>query len=200
MNDMQIPRNIFLDRDGTIIEDKNYLSDPNEVELLPDVGSALSMFIEKGCHLFLISNQSGIGRGFFTDDSVLACHNKLVEKLFKYHVQFIDFLWCPHIPDDNCTCRKPNIGMWNILSERYGLLASESIMIGDKESDILFGVQANFMASFLVKTGNGAKEGSRLGYTFPEDDMLIQENIHSATTKIMTAQSIKQIALWFFTQ
>ena len=89
--------------------------------------------------------------------------------------------------------------MWNTLSKRYGLLASESIMIGDKESDVLFGVQANFAASFLVKTGKGLEEGHKLGYSFPKENTLVQEFSSGAPTKIITAESIKQIALWFFT-
>ena len=154
---------ILLDRDGTLIKDKHYLSDPGGVELLPGVGEALGRLAEQGVSLFLVSNQSGVGRGMFPIEAVYACNNRLAELLSPYGVAFKDMIFCPHSPEDHCTCRKPATGMWGELKKRHDLSADACFMAGDKEEDMLFGAAAGLGMRILVLTGKGKATAEKLG-------------------------------------
>jgi len=156
-------KNVFLDRDGTIIHEKHYLSDPKEVELIPGAGPTLAAMQKQGCRLFLITNQSGLGRGYFKLNDYLKVQDKLTQLLSEFQVAFADTAYCPHRPDENCLCRKPRTLLWENLRKKIGLNPEESIMIGDKEADILFGRNCGFKCTILVLTGHGLKEAEKLG-------------------------------------
>jgi len=134
-----VVRNILLDRDGTLIEDGHYLSDPARVTLLPGVAHALGRLSRTGCRLFVVSNQSGVGRGYFSLESAHACNARLVQLLAAHNVYVADMLLCPHSPEEGCACRKPRTGMWDALRGRHGLQAAHTVMIGDKCDDVRFG-------------------------------------------------------------
>mgnify|MGYP003620918325 CR=1 FL=1 len=146
---------LLLDRDGTVIKDKHYLADPEGVELLPGVGEALGLLGRRGMRFFLISNQSGVGRGFFAPEAVLACNARLAELLQPYGVYFSDVLFCPHAPEEHCTCRKPGTGMWDVLRTRHALAPETSLMIGDKPEDMAFAARAGLAGRILVLSGKG---------------------------------------------
>lgn len=154
---------LLLDRDGTIIVDKHYLSDPHAVELFPGIGRVLKKFYEAGKKAYLVSNQSGIGRGFFPYEEAVACNNKTLELLQKEGGDLEDMLFCPHAPEDNCSCRKPAVGMWDELQKKYFLDAGKTLMVGDKVDDLLFSKNAGLKASVLVMTGKGQETAKRLG-------------------------------------
>ncbi len=154
MRDMKI-KNLFLDRDGTIIVEKHYLKDPDEVELLPNAVDGLKKFVEKGVNLFIVTNQSGIGRGYFSVQDLYKVNKRLCDILSLYHVQIKDIEFCPHSPDDNCRCRKPKTYMWEKLQKKYNLISHETVVIGDKLSDVLMGRNAGFILNALVLTGYG---------------------------------------------
>ncbi len=90
-------------------------------------------------------------------------HERLCELLKEFGVYFTDALFCPHAPDDNCQCRKPAPGMWQILSTKHSLKAEETIMIGDKKADIVFAQNCHLACSVLVLTGHGKKEAQKMG-------------------------------------
>ncbi|HMB31529.1 MAG TPA: HAD-IIIA family hydrolase [Desulfohalobiaceae bacterium] len=156
-------RNIIFDRDGTIIEDLHYISRPEQVYLLPNVGPILQNLQSRGYRLFLVTNQSGITRGYCTEQDYQNVNNRLYELLLYFQVQLKDEIHCPHSPEDNCSCRKPLPGMWQKLSCRQGIKAEETIMIGDKMSDIGFAHLAKLSASILVLTGCGQNEAYNSG-------------------------------------
>lgn len=160
-------RAIFLDRDGTVMEDRHYLAEPDGVQLLPGVGEALGRLCAAGIQLFLVTNQSGIGRGYFDESDLNRCQARLSELLEPYGAFFTDVRFCPHAPDVSCDCRKPNIGMWESLAEEHNLSADHCAMVGDKPADVLFGVHASFAASFLVLTGKGTQSAEAWGATLP---------------------------------
>jgi D-glycero-D-manno-heptose 1,7-bisphosphate phosphatase len=167
---MPLFSSLLCDRDGTIIRDKHYLADPEGVELLPGVGEALAALAERGMRFFLVSNQSGVGRGMFSHDAVLACNERLALLLAAYGVRFTDMLYCPHAPEDACPCRKPAAGMWKTLERRHGLTARECCMIGDKEEDMRFAAQAALGGRILTLTGKGKSAAARLfGDAVPPD-------------------------------
>lgn len=155
-------RNILLDRDGTLIKECNYLHDPDRVMLLPGAARALLTLQRAGCRLFLVTNQSGIGRGYFPEADYHAVQDRLAELLAAHGVHIEDTLFCPHTPDAGCSCRKPRTGMWTELVNRHGLRPGESIMIGDKLADIGFARNAGLAAAVLVLTGHGEKERIKL--------------------------------------
>ena len=161
----------FLDRDGTIIIDKHYLSDPNGVELLPNAAEGLKKMVECGYELVIVSNQSGIGRGYFTEADLQACMDKLEELLHPFGVTFAKVLFCPHAPDEDCNCRKPLTGM--ITESGLDFDPAHSVVIGDKACDVKLG-QAISSEGILVRTGKGAKEEKKQTCTpdFTGDDLL----------------------------
>lgn len=159
---------LFLDRDGTIIEDRHYLADPDGVQLLPGVGEALGRLCAAGVRLFLVTNQSGIGRGYFCEDDLNRCQSRLDELLAPYSACLTGMRFCPHEPNIDCECRKPNIGMWHSLAKEHCLDPAHCAMVGDKPADVLFGAQAGFAASFLVLTGKGEQSAGAWQASLPQ--------------------------------
>jgi D-glycero-D-manno-heptose 1,7-bisphosphate phosphatase len=127
------------------------------VELLPGVGATLSILARRGCRLFLVSNQSGVGRGFFCTKDVLACNAALAERLADFGVMLEDSVFCPHAPEDQCLCRKPAVGLWNMLQERHGLRAASAVMVGDKAEDMAFAARAGLAGRILTLADNDGK-------------------------------------------
>ena len=159
--------NIIVDRDGTIIKDKHYLADPAGIEFIPGVISALRQLTQLGAKLFVATNQSGLGRGYFSLANYYACAARLNEILSDEGIEIVHTSFCPHAPEDQCDCRKPAPGMWRELSAQYGLKASRTIMIGDKMDDVSFGLNCNFAASILVLTGKGSLEAEKYKLALP---------------------------------
>jgi len=154
---------VLLDRDGTVIVDEHYLCDPARVRLLPGAGQALARLADAGMRLFLVSNQSGIGRGFFTEAGHLAVQARLEALLREHGVRLADAAFCLHAPDAGCPCRKPGLGQWQALRHRHGLDPATTAVIGDKASDVAFGTNLGAAVTVLVLTGHGADEAARLG-------------------------------------
>ncbi len=184
---------IFLDRDGTIIEDRHYLSDPDGVTLLPQAGEALSRLAGQGLRIFIVTNQSGIGRGYFSLEDYLACQARLDAMLSELGVTVTATAHCPHAPEKPCTCRKPRIGMWEALRDAHNLKAEECVMIGDKMADINFGHNAGFAASILVLTGKGEKTAK--DYGFPKGIQL-----PACSTPHFVADNLADAADWIFSK
>ena len=154
---------VLFDRDGTIIFDRHYLSDPAGVELIPGTGEALSSLGKAGIAAYLVSNQSGIGRGYFPESGWYACQERLDALLSSYGAKLEDSRFCPHDPEEHCLCRKPGTGMWESLREKHGLEAGTCAMVGDKPEDLRFGINAGLAAAVLVLTGKGEKSAEKLG-------------------------------------
>lgn len=145
---------VFLDRDGTIIHEKpgTYLSDPKKVRPYACAKKALQLLSSLGYKLFIVSNQSGIGRGYFTEKEVNACHERLKKLLNPVKIEEIVF--CPHAPEEKCRCRKPMPELGLRLIKKYKVDSTRSYMIGDKKADVDFGHALGFK-SVLVTTANG---------------------------------------------
>lgn len=159
-----VKRAIFLDRDGTINVEKNYLIDPAELVLFPGVGEALRRGSEAGYLLVVVTNQSGVARGYFTTSEIDALHDHLQQELRPYGVQIDAFYHCPHHPEHGggrCRCRKGAPGMLLQAAQEHQIDLSASWMIGDKRSDIEAGSNAG-CRTILVRTGYGEQEGQGL--------------------------------------
>ncbi len=133
---------IFFDRDNTLIYDKGYMHDPADLKFFPDTIKTLKELQNRGYLLFIITNQSGIGRGYFSEKDMHNFHKHMLGKLKESGIQIQDLAFCPHKPDDNCDCRKPNPKMLNDFIEKYNIQKNLSYMVGDKESDVLAGQNA----------------------------------------------------------
>lgn len=146
---------VLLDRDGTVIEEKpgTYLSDPAQLRLYKSVPGAFKRLKELGFKLFMVSNQSGIGRGYFTAKEVDAVHTRL-QKLVRPYCELTEIVYCPHSPDQACACRKPGTLLGEKLIKKYHIDIKQSFMIGDKKADVLFGQKLG-LGTILVTTANG---------------------------------------------
>lgn len=140
---MKTRKAIFLDRDGTIILDKNYLHRVEDLEYFPDTFKALALLQQLGYELFVVTNQSGVGRGYFSLEAVYVVHKQMQNDMRGEKLKpFEDFAICPHGPDDDCACRKPKGQMILDLIEKHHIKAEASYMVGDKVIDAEAGVNA----------------------------------------------------------
>lgn len=147
---------MVLDRDGTIIDECSYLSDPDQVKLLPGAAEALRRLKGMGLGLAVVTNQSAVGRGFFSEQRLKEIHQRLGEILKSEGIQLDGLYYCPHKPEDECWCRKPGIGLMKQASDELGFDLGGSFVIGDKMSDIEMGQHAGAV-TFLVRTGYGTQ-------------------------------------------
>ncbi|NLD05531.1 MAG: HAD family hydrolase [Synergistaceae bacterium] len=146
---------IILDRDGTLIEEKNYLHDPDEVKIIPGVVDGLKKLTCEGYKFIVLTNQSGIGRGYFEESDMFLVNAK-ISKLLSYEgIEILKFYYCPHKPEDDCKCRKPKPGMVNNACFELGLSIKDIYcVIGDKKSDVELAENIG-VKSILVLTGYG---------------------------------------------
>jgi D-glycero-D-manno-heptose 1,7-bisphosphate phosphatase len=153
-------RFVLIDRDGTINVEKHYLSDPDQLELYPGAGAAIRALNEAGFGVAVITNQSGIARGYFDVARLDSIHARLAQLLAAQGAHVDGIYLCPHGPDDDCDCRKPLPGMVEQAAAKHGFDPRHAVMIGDKEVDIELGLGVG-ADTFLVRTGYGKKyEGS----------------------------------------
>ncbi len=153
-------RFVLLDRDGTIIVDKHYLHDPDGVELLPGALAGLKKIQAMGFGLAVLTNQSGVGRGYYSDADVHACNRRMVEMLGAEGVSVAAVYYCPHAPEEECGCRKPETGLMDQAAEHLGFDPAEAFMIGDKLADMGVGRKSG-ATTILVRTGKGAAEEAK---------------------------------------
>ena len=145
---------LFLDRDGTIIEDTHYLHKPEEVRLLPGVAEALQIALDKEYTLFLFTNQSGVGRGYYTIEDAIACNNEMIQQLNLGTQLFKEICIAPETPEQPQEYRKPSPRFILEMLDKYSLDASKCWMIGDRLSDLEAGFNAQLKAAYV---GTGKK-------------------------------------------
>jgi len=168
-------RAVFLDRDGTLIEEKEYLGDPAGVVVFPGVGPALRRLMDAGFLLFIVTNQAGIGRGYYTVDDMHRVNARLTELLAKDGVRFEKIYFAPEAPDQPSRGRKPSPQFLLDARDEFGLDLAQSYMIGDKLIDLECGWNAGVKRSILVRTGYGAewerKAKEKLGAALVAEDL-----------------------------
>jgi D-glycero-D-manno-heptose 1,7-bisphosphate phosphatase len=146
---------IILDRDGVINYDSPfYIKNPDEWHAIPGSLNAIADLNRAGFHVLVVTNQSGVGRGFYDLEMLDRIHEKLVQELAEVGGYIDEIFFCPHHPDDNCPCRKPKLELFYRIQKKYGLQFSDTFYIGDSYSD----VQAAFTSGckpILVLTSKG---------------------------------------------
>ncbi len=150
-------RAVFLDRDGTLIVEKNYLHRPEDVEIFPGAGAALKKLSAAGFKLIVVTNQSGIGRGYFTLADAERVNARVNADLAREGVTFEKTYIAPEAPDQPSRGRKPSPQFLFDARDEFGLNLAESFMVGDKVIDLECGWNAGVKKSILVRTGYGAK-------------------------------------------
>ncbi|MFX0082901.1 MAG: D-glycero-beta-D-manno-heptose 1,7-bisphosphate 7-phosphatase [Candidatus Hodarchaeota archaeon] len=162
-------RAIFLDRDGVINREVNYLSDPDLFEFIPGSIEALKILKQKGFLLIVITNQAGIARGYFSEETLNQIHDKMNRILYENNIILDDLFYCPHHPDFTgaCNCRKPNPGMMLKAKKKYNIDLQASFMVGDTLIDIETGKLAN-CKTILVLTGYGTKQRKKIDSIKPD--------------------------------
>lgn len=150
-------RAVFLDRDGTIIEDKDYLRRPDEVVIFPGCARALKRLQDASFQLIIVTNQSGVGRGYFTIEDVHRVHEHLSSEFAKHGVRFQKIYVAPEHPDAPSRGRKPSPQFLFDARDEFRLDLSRSYIVGDKLIDLECGWNAGLRRSLLVRTGYGAK-------------------------------------------
>ncbi len=178
---------VFIDRDGVINKDLHgYVVDPKDFEFLPGSIEALKKLQKIDYKLIIVTNQSGIGKGLYTKDDLIAVHNYMLSLLKREGIKLDAIYYCPHSPEENCNCRKPATGMLERAVKDFNIDPTSSFMIGDKTSDIKAGKDMKCY-TFLVLTGHGGKEGTC--DTKPDE---IVDNFLEATKKILKYVTINK--------
>lgn len=144
---------LLLDRDDTIIDDPGYLSDPAGLVFLPGALEGLAAFHKAGWPLVVITNQSGLGRGYFTLADLDAVHTRFRALLAEAGVELSGIYFCPHAPSETCDCRKPEPGLAQLAAQDLSLELSQAVMVGDKQSDLELGrrIGASYVAQIAAK-------------------------------------------------
>jgi D-glycero-D-manno-heptose 1,7-bisphosphate phosphatase len=183
-------RAVFLDRDGVINVEKEYLHRVGDFEFLPGVPQALRLLKEAGFLLIVVTNQSGVARGYYSLEDVACLHRHLQDQLAPYGATVDGFYVCPHHPEHGtgdltveCSCRKPLPGMIEKAAVDFQIDPARSYLVGDKMSDIEAG-QAAGCRSFLVRTGYGGRDAEVV-----PDDVSIVDDLPAAARAILEEEA-----------
>lgn len=187
---------IFLDRDGTINEEMGYINHLDRFIIFPFVAESIRIFKEKGYFVIVVTNQSGVARGYFTEDLVKAIHKKLKTQLKEFGTGVDAIYYCPHHPKEgygkyvkDCRCRKPKPGMIEQAMRDFDINLNKSFMIGDRFKDMIFGKKMNLKTGF-VKTGygKGEFEYQRKSWEFQPD--IMGDNLLEIARQIANASDV----------
>ncbi len=171
---------VFLDRDGTINEDTGYIDSPERLILIEGASDGIRMLNETGIGVIVISNQSGIGRGYFSEEMLKSIHGRLDELLMKKKARIDAYYYCPHRPDDGCRCRKPATGLIEKAAKDFDIDLSSAYVVGDKVSDMELANNCR-AHGVLVLTGEGGESIKKLKCPVA----FIAYDLHEAATMII---------------
>jgi D-glycero-D-manno-heptose 1,7-bisphosphate phosphatase len=155
---------VFLDRDGTVIVDRGYLSDPAGVVFEPGAIEALRRLHDAGFGLFFVSNQSGIGRGLMTAAQSDAVHQRVLDLLTAEGIPIAGSYICPHAPWDHCPCRKPSPVLLRKAAAEHGIDLEQSFVVGDKKTDVDLGKAVGCRTALYAARANKDNEGAKPDY------------------------------------
>lgn len=178
----------FVDRDGTLVIERGYLADPEDIELLPGVAAALRAVQAEGHPVIVVSNQSGVGRGLFPLARVYEAMARLRRELRTHAVELDGIYFCPHRPGAGCACRKPGTQLLERAAEDLRVSLKHSVMAGDKRLDAATG-QAAHGRGALVRTGYGRDEEARIGdEEFPKAPDLVADDLRGVAEWFLASQ------------
>lgn len=180
---------VFLDRDGTINIEKNYLYRPEDFEFIPGSAAGIKLLNDNGFKVVVVTNQAGVARGYYTEDDVNNLHDYIDECLRKYDAHIDMYIYCPHHPENGigkykckCLCRKPGTGMFSKAASVYDIDMEHSWMVGDNVGDMKAGEKFG-LKTILVSTGYGEKVMSENRAPFD----YYKKDLHEAAEYIVEA-------------
>jgi len=179
---------VFLDRDGTVNEEVNYLDDVENLRLIQGAGQAVHLLNQAALPAILVTNQSAIGRGYFSTARLDELHRELDRQLAAHDAHLDAVYYCPHHPDEACTCRKPQPGLLEQAAEEHGLDLSRCFLVGDKASDLEAGRRAG-CRTVLVLTGYGAEQRAAIEASTPPD--CVARDLLEAVQWILTREEAR---------
>jgi len=153
-------KTIFLDRDGVINKEVGYLHKIKDFQFIDGVFDACLHFQSLGFTLVIVTNQSGIGRGYYGKDEFHTVTDWMLQQFNNQGIDILDVFFCPHGPESGCDCRKPKPGMLTQAGKKHGINMEDSWMIGDKEADITAANTAGIQNTILVKSGHAIDENN----------------------------------------
>ena len=171
-------KSIFLDRDGVINKEINYLHKIKDFEFIPGVFDACIYLNNLGYKIIIITNQSGIARGYFKESDYQVLTQWMVNQFNKNNIDILDVFHCPHGQDSPCKCRKPKPGMLIEAKIKHNIIMEDSWMIGDKENDIKAAIDAGISNTILVKSGHKINESSSRAMFFLDSIKEIKQVIN----------------------
>ena len=151
-------KTIFLDRDGVINKETGYLHKIEDFKFINGVFEACQHYEQLGYKIVIVTNQSGISRGYYSEDDFRNITDWMITQFNKNNIQILDTFHCPHLPDSGCNCRKPKPGMLLNAKNKYDIDMNQSWMIGDKETDITAAISSGITNTILVKSGHKINE------------------------------------------
>jgi D-glycero-D-manno-heptose 1,7-bisphosphate phosphatase len=185
----QSPRRpaVFLDRDGTIAEEVGYLNHASRFRMFPFAAAAIQRLNEAGLPVIVVTNQSGVGRGYFPESLVHEVNELMTEQLAKAGAKIDAVYYCPHTSSENCICRKPKTGMLDRAVMEHALDLQHSFVVGDRSGDIELARNAR-ARSVLVRTGYGEGELTWHAAKWPVQPDFVAEDLAQAADWILGIQ------------
>jgi D-glycero-D-manno-heptose 1,7-bisphosphate phosphatase len=177
-------RAVFLDRDGTIAEERGYLNHLSRFEMFPFAAPAIRRLNQAGLPVLVVTNQSGTARGFFPEALIQRVHEKMAAELAAGGAHVDGIYYCPHVKDDACRCRKPLPGMLEQAAREHGLELAGSVVVSDRYDDISMGHRAG-CRTILVLTGFGRGEYEWNRSRWSRQPDFVAENLSEAVDRIL---------------
>ena len=176
-------RLLLIDRDGVINHDsEDFIKTPHEWRPIAGALGAISRASQLGFHIVVVSNQSGLARGLVTPENLHRIHNRMLREVETHGGKINAIFFCPHLPEEQCSCRKPNTALFESIGERLGVPLEKAIFIGDRKGDILASQRVGALP-ILVKTGHGKKTLSEMN---PPTGFEVCEDLSGAVDWIRT--------------
>jgi len=180
---------VFLDRDGTINEEMGYLNHPDRFILLPGVAKAIRKLNENNILVIVATNQSGVARGFFLPEMIKIINKKMEKLLLEEDAHLDKIYFCPHSPEDNCSCRKPKTGMLEQAAKDFNLHLKDCYVVGDRIKDVEWAHRVG-AKGILVLTGYGKGEYEYMRHTWKEEPEHIAPGLSEAVEWILKDLSL----------
>lgn len=179
---------VFLDRDGTVSEEVGYLNHLSRFRLLPGAASAIRRLNEAAIPAVVITNQSGVGRGYFPESLVGQVHERMAEELKREGARLDGVYYCPHVSSDRCACRKPATGLVEAAARDLGLDPRRSFVVGDRRADVELAFETG-ARSVLVRTGYGEGELAWHAGRWPRQPDFVAADLAEAVDWILKERS-----------
>ncbi len=183
---------MFLDRDGTINEEVGHLGDPDRLRLISGSAEAIRLLNDAGILVIVVSNQAGVGRGYFSTATVEAIHQEMARQLAVNGAWVDAIYYCPHHPDEGCQCRKPEAGMLVQAIREHGIDTRQAFIVGDKVSDLYAGRRVG-CRTVLVLTGYGGRAREVFNNSIFQPDH-ISSNLYDAAKWILAREGVKSMS------